>query len=1240
LTYHLEALGDEKFQQLCQALMARSFRNVQCLPVGQPDGGRDAFQRKFAPDSSSDSIIFQVKYSRNPSAKEERDAVAELIRSERDKVQALIMRGAQKYYFLTNVSGTSHLGGGSVDRVNEQLSRELGIEAYCWWRDDIERRLDDAPQIKWSYPDLMKGTDLLQFLIGGEGEDTRRRTETLKSFMAHQFRQDDRLKFKQIDLHKSIVDLFVDVPVRVTWETKEQEKNWRRRFSVWFSDNHKQEQVYGYSEEERGPDALEVLVNKQFAGAVPLVVIEGAPGQGKSTVTQYLCQVHRMKLLERPQLRQVAPEHQPGEARIPIRLDLRDYAAWIDGRDPFSTDPSTTRPPSSSPVLEAFISAQISRHTGSDFSVNDLVAVARSSQILVVLDGFDEVADVSLRNRLVAEVSDAADRIRENAISAQLVVTSRPAAFANSPGFPRDEWQHLHLTSLTNSHIVSYAQKSLDAREIEGRERIAVMEVLETKLEQSHIRDLARNPMQLAILLALISVRGASLPEKRTALYDSYVDIFLNREAEKSHVVRDHRQLLLKIHRFLAWRLQLEAESNSGNGSISENRLKSVLQQFLEEGGHPTQLVDQLFSGVVERVFVLVSRIQGTYEFEVQPLREYFAARYLYDTAPYSPPGEAKPGTLPERFDALARNFYWLNVTRFFAGCYSSGELASILYGIKIIQSDGKIGLTQHLPMLIVNLLQDHVFADEPLLGSELVGTLELGGLLDTLLASRGFSGNPGDFYLPEGRPRDKFIEMLKALMEREVHVDRLIAASNIMSLNTTLEERVAFWFSVRDRFEIHRWHMLGWWLGVPEGLDQTTLREVLAENLALAKRYLVTGGFGKLDAIPGMWPRLLDASMLSEDLYVSDYRGLGTSAEAHFVVAMLKFKGALWGEKMKKRDAAFHTCLTNAKNSEVEYDSSLFLRGASSFDDARVLELAALVDTVLCTNTQSLHRSWPLWMDYFNLREDIWGGSISLRCDVLKTVANLDFTLGKDILSRSGSTYFSRYSNWRFLCFSEPSKMIEILAQLEADSSDFLPDALAAALIYMGNKVVLSWVEEIGGLLENLNDENWTLVSSMIAAVPSPVFISDERLAELTETKQEFSWRLLYCLSRRIKGRKQSSSELKVFARYDGSDPKILERQAMMASIGLLERIIPWGRVAQILKKAYGADAMGYFPIRYHSTDVIPGDDLEMCLTVCSDAKLYPLELLNFCQAMLAQEIGEKAVNLEAFSSSKGWFS
>jgi hypothetical protein len=42
MPYDYESLLDEQFQQFCQALLTKEFASLQCMPVGMPDGGRDA----------------------------------------------------------------------------------------------------------------------------------------------------------------------------------------------------------------------------------------------------------------------------------------------------------------------------------------------------------------------------------------------------------------------------------------------------------------------------------------------------------------------------------------------------------------------------------------------------------------------------------------------------------------------------------------------------------------------------------------------------------------------------------------------------------------------------------------------------------------------------------------------------------------------------------------------------------------------------------------------------------------------------------------------------------------------------------------------------------------------------------------------------------------------------------------------------------------------------------------------
>ena len=122
---------------------------------------------------------------------------------------------------------------------------------------------------------------------------------------------------------------------------------------------------------------------------------------------------------------------------------------------------------------------------------------------------------------------------------------------------------------------------------------------------------------------------------------------------------------MINIHRYLAWVLHTQAEAGNTSGSVTADGLLKLVQEYLVAEGYESSIAKQLFTGMVERVLALVSRVQGTYEFEVQPLREDLAARYLYDTAPYSPPGNEKTLTKPDRFDAMVRNFIGLMLLAF-----------------------------------------------------------------------------------------------------------------------------------------------------------------------------------------------------------------------------------------------------------------------------------------------------------------------------------------------------------------------------------------------------------------------------------------------------------------------------------------------------------------------------------------------------------------------------------------------
>jgi hypothetical protein len=801
VTYLYENLTPETFQQFCQALLATVFPDVQCFPVAQPDGGRDALllNQMYSLQGAAKGEgfnVFQVKFVRNPATeKEPHKWLVGVLQDEAPKLAKLIPDGAKNYYLLTNLTGTAHPGAGSIDQVQKLLTDNLTIPAMCWWRDDLDRRLDSSWALKWSYPSLMKGDDILiTILQSGIAERASERQSAIRSYLADQYKDDEEVRFKQVELQNKLLDLFIDIPISMRSSSDEMIRTIAGADSLYDEARPVAiSEVYVVSEGyvASTPSSRHRATRSKEGAATALLtarshvllraVIEGAPGQGKSTISQYLCQVHRMRILNKSEdLSKISATHRESPLRIPFKVDLRDLALWFARRNPFSSGQALADGDQWVKSLESFLAAQVRHHSGGlDFSVGDLHAIAKVSAILIVLDGFDEVADIAARRIVVDEILKAVNRLETTTASLQVVITSRPAAFSNSPGFPEDVFSHFHLQAVTRNQIDEYAGKWMNARKLVGRSRVEFTSILSEKLSQPHLRDLARNPMQLAILLSLIHTRGSSLPDKRTALYDNYMELFFSRESEKSLVVREHRDLLINLHQYLGWRLHTDAELGSATllgasrGSVTAAQLHQLVSEYLKREGHDPTIAEVLFTGMVERVVALVSRVEGTYEFEVQPLREYFAARFLYETAPYSPPGDERRGTKPERFDAIARNFYWLNVTRFLAGCFSKGELASLVDSLEVLADSDGYRLITYPRSLAVMLLTDWVFAQQPKSVAKVVSFILEDRNFRLLLAART---ERVARILPERSGRNELIAQCFEIMKHSPPIDYLRA--------------------------------------------------------------------------------------------------------------------------------------------------------------------------------------------------------------------------------------------------------------------------------------------------------------------------------------------------------------------------------------------------------------------------------------------------------------------------------
>jgi hypothetical protein len=1039
-----------------------------------------------------------------------------------------------------------------------------------------------------------------------------------------------------------MLDLFVDLPAQMMASPGVSEEQHNRDWRQYIEDENLGTPS---PEDERGPEdcfvgAIELLVKNSFAKRVERLVVEGAPGQGKSTITQYLCQVNRYLLLGRAEeLEKVDERHRPDHARIPFRVDLRDYATWLAGRNPFKEASNGELQPGATAVLESFISEQVHNVTGSNFTVDDLNATLKSSAVLIVLDGFDEVADISIRNRIVSEVSNAHTRISANALSIQIIVTSRPSAFANSPGFPRDEWSSLQILPLTPGVMEIYANRWLDARDIEKREAGNILSILTQKLHQPHVRELARNPMQLAILLTLISVQGQSLPDRRTTLYDSYIEIFLNRESEKSEVVRDNRELLVQIHRYLAWVLQSEAEEKSGSGNISESRLKEVLKNYLSQNDHPLELVDKLFSGMVERVVALVSRVQGTFEFEVQPLREYFAARHLYDTAPYAPASSASRGSKPERFAAIASNFYWLNVCRFYAGCYTSGELASIIDGIDELREKDLFACTGHTAQLSVDILNDHVFSQSPKLARKLADGVLTHQVFRIHLAEGRFRHQANQTSIPAYAGRQSLLEFIRTCARSSMPEERGLV-STITHANLSHEERLALWNSEKSNLSNESWLEFGFLLGIYRFVPLETAVQLIDQNgPRFSANFLMYDRFDVFDRRPGALKYLFE-NFTSINAYLSPW--MSVEADAPAMLKLLADLATLISPYSFREFSPDTEETTVAEAIGRRYMQPRPTdKNATPSEDIVQMGFSRVFrasNAILSMEASALPTAGELWADLVDSCIEAWGDSWQFLLAAITfadEVSELPKPPKQFLDPTESSTSPTRFAI-QASHYLEDEKWIEkILPALDGASLDRQKFALTCILRWSSTETLVAHQGKVSRVLNNFSGSDFETVFHRSNTYDGKKTTNIDAKS-LTDG---ISSRFASILMHRLKPASQRLVWNKYLRNYSGEDHSVWDAACLYAIRQAKGNEARWSAAIDMVRTAHSKGSPYY---AYEGSTEFSGEGIppNVARRICMACDEYPLGIVGAAAATLRRVGGLEVVPVGKIAERDSWFS
>ena len=775
--YLYERLTEKRFQQLCGALLRHDDPTVRLYPVGMGDGGRDVTAR--GTDGTSGGLIYQVKWTKdriqNPVA-----WLKKAVEGEAENIERLVAQGATRYVLMTCVAGTSTPDKGTMDRLDKEFaafSQRFGVEMQPLWQADIDGMVDGAPDaIKWSYEEMLAGHDLIRFLIHGsavEGRAAEMRT-TLLRVMKNQGAEDAKVKFSQADLDQTpLAEVFVDVQAEVV------------------AGPRAAPDLLGLSAyQDRTAGALHYLLTT----SMPYTLVRGEPGQGKSTLGQYLCQVHRAEILPEDDVSEISSgEYSVNEPKLPFRIDLRHYASWLGGVDPFDDDPVGERRPKrrhgAERGLEHFLAHYCHFYSGGrTVTVEQIQDLLDRYPTLLLLDGLDEVGDQGLRSHVVSEIDRLTKRLGAvRRRRTQVVVTTRPNS-SSQPEPSQDFFEYVRLLPMNPLMQKTYLRKWAAVNGLPPTRRRKLTRVFLGRTAEEHIAQLSANPMHLTILLYLINKRGEAVPTARTAIYSAYMDALMDREIERDQIDKDDVDRVHETTSWLGWRMQSGVETDASLGKLPLKRIRSELFNYLQEVEGPEELLDKLFKASADRFWALTSKEGETYEFAVQPVREYFAARYLAKYAGML----SKPVLKGDLLAHLVQRSYWLNTTLFFAGFADPNEIGGLVMGLEDALEDGRHPLQVRVALWA--LLRDGIFSPVSRTQRKAVGLLTD----DLSLCLLSPVSHPDQFpALPEGLGAREFAAALRNLVEnnREVSRERALAAARLLGEVGPHPEDLSEWF-------------------------------------------------------------------------------------------------------------------------------------------------------------------------------------------------------------------------------------------------------------------------------------------------------------------------------------------------------------------------------------------------------------------------------------------------------------
>ncbi|MDP8935145.1 MAG: hypothetical protein M3N42_13645 [Cyanobacteriota bacterium] len=370
MEYYFNELDATKFQRLVNSILnARFGVDTRLTPLRGADGGRDAetapgnpyfeyqvddvkppLNNIFTPPRKG-RYLFQVKHHRTGDTRisDVRQSVLSDFEEELEK-NVLNRSGNEQvnYFFLiTNVPSSKD----SLEKLDKKriiLSRKTSnLHVDIWWKEQLIAFLDAMPNLWLSFPEIFAGGKV-PFVAEVAGQTDKHLSRPLRIAINKQYERDSKVKFRQIDLENDLSKLFVDLDVNlellsVGERAKFQAAEFKslRVNSLEDLDNEPAYFEEKYYRQRILPNnlvsALGVLLCeassvgdlKDVEDSTGKILLEGGPGQGKSTITQMAVQIYRSQILGKHNLDPDNRWAPPRKVRLPLRIELRRFAEWL-----------------------------------------------------------------------------------------------------------------------------------------------------------------------------------------------------------------------------------------------------------------------------------------------------------------------------------------------------------------------------------------------------------------------------------------------------------------------------------------------------------------------------------------------------------------------------------------------------------------------------------------------------------------------------------------------------------------------------------------------------------------------------------------------------------------------------------------------------------------------------------------------------------------------------------------------